>query len=179
MPDDPNDGYRYRLPANLRQQVGLGRIGREARSRGVVRSGIGIESIERAHFWHMMSGATNYSSLSQTAWTELDSTNLKWSVTTSGKRPLEFKITAWVGVDASQLLGVSLTWDGAEVTGATYGMAGVYSPANVMCVSGFAVLDDPGPGTHSLAVVHRQSGGTAGLVQVDSSTHLFVSAKEI
>lgn len=170
---------RYMVPGWLRQQAGLGRIGSDARSPARTAYGLAIENVERAWHYGTRTGVTNYSSLSSTTWTDLDSTNLAWTVTTSGKRPLEFRITGWLGVGAGLLMGVSVAWDGVEVTGFPYGMAGVYQPASVMCVSGFGVLPAPSPGSHRMSVVYRVSGGASGLVQVDSSTHLFVSVKEI
>lgn len=178
MPES-DSGYRYRLPANLRQQIGLGRISANARERGVVRSGLGIESIERGLLYETLTGGTNYSSLSATTWTALDTTLLSWTITASGKRPIEFHMAAWMTSDPSDLMGLSLSWDGDEVSGFPYGIIGIYNQANVTLTSGFCVLEDPAPGTHTVQVIYKVSGGTTGFVQVDALTHLAVMAKEI
>lgn len=179
MPDDPNDGYRYRLPANLRQQVGLGRISSDARTRGVVRSGLGIESIERALLNESLTGATNYSSLSSTTWVALDTTNLQWSIWLSGKRPVEYTIVGYVATTATNTLGLSIMLDGTEITSMPLGICGAYNKTDVVCISGTWVTDPPTPGRHTVAVCYKVNGGASGFVQVDSSVHMFVVAKEI
>lgn len=178
MPSD--ERFSFRRPYQLREQAGFGRIGTDARAPGrAAVQGLGVEAIERALLYEVITGETNYSSLDQTDWTALDTDLLSWTLYTSGKRPVEFHMSAWLTSDPSDLMGVSLSWDGTEVSGCPYGIAGIYNQSNVTQVSGFCVLENPGPGRHTVQVVYKVSGGTTGFVQVDTLTSMVVMAKEI
>ena len=175
----PDDGSRYRVPGWLRQQAGIGRIGADARGPARSAYGLAIENVERGFLWDQLTGATNYTGLSATSWTAVDGNALSWRVWVSGNRPVEFSLTASIVSGASQAIGVSLAWDGVEVTGTSYGMLIVFNETVFQHRSGGAVLESPVGGEHTVSVVYRVSGGTGGGVQVDSDARLFMSAKEI
>lgn len=178
MPDETS-GY-FRVPGWLRQQAGIGRIGADARAPARTAYGLAIENVERAFLWDVHTGGTNYSSLAATSWTALDATNLSWTITTSGKRPVEFRLSAYLATAAVQSISLSFAWDGVEFSGRPDGLVTVYDQtANSIPAAGFAVLNSPGPGTHTLSVVYLVSGGAGGFVEVDADRSLFVSAKEI
>lgn len=174
---DYNDTSRYRLPANLRQQVGLGRISTDARDRGVQRSGLGIESIERAYLAEQVIGTADYSSLTATSWTAIDSTNLQWSLTTSGTRPVELMFSVLGLAPAAQTLYLSFLWDGTEVTSAVEGMSINVISSSLAKMHGFHTMMDVGPGTHTLALAYKVSGGTG--VVYNNGFRIFVRAKEV
>jgi hypothetical protein len=140
---------------------------------------LAIENVERGFLWDQLTGATNYTGLSATSWTELDPALLRWGLTLSGARPVEFRLSVRIIGSSGQSFGVSLALDGAEVTGTTYGMCMTFSDAAYTQVSGFAVLDNPSPGARTVSVVVRASGGSAAGVAVDGNNRLFMSAKEI
>lgn len=175
---DGRDSYRYRVPGWLRQQAGIGRIGADARSPARGTYGLAIENIERCLFHAQVTGESNYGGLAATSWTELDPVLLRWDVWTSGRRPVELFLQARMAGSSLSIIGLSLAWDGVEVTNATYGMVMVYDAAYQQ-VSGGAVLDVPGGGEHQLSVVYRVSGGVSAGVAVDGNNRLFVSCKEV
>jgi hypothetical protein len=178
VPDEATNYFR--VPGWLRQQAGLGRIGVDARAPARTAYGLAIENVERGFLWDVHTGGTNYSSLAATSWTALDATNLSWMITTSGKRPVEFRLSAYLATAAVQSISLSLAWNGVEFSGRPDGVFTVYNQtANSIPVAGFAVIDQPGPGTHTLTVVYKVSGGAGGFVEVDADRSLFVSAKEI
>ena len=179
MPDDPNSGYRYRLPANLRQQVGLGRIGENARDRGVVRAGLGIESIERAHVAESVSTGTDYTSLAETTWTALDSTNMSWDVWLSGKRPVELQISAGALATSPFRIALSISMDGVEVTGRSLGMTFTYDSAAVDHICGAYTIGEVAPGKHRFQVVYVVSGGSSGAITNDANSAVYVCIKEV
>ncbi len=177
MPDDTS-GY-FRVPGWLRQQAGLGRIGVDARAPARTAYGLAIENVERAHLWHQRTGASNYTSLGATSWTALDSTNLAWRLWVSGRRPIEFSLTGSIVSGSLKTVGLSVAWDGVEVTGTTNGMLIAYDVTTYQHRSGGFVLDPVTGGEHTVTIVYRVSGGVGGGVQVDADARLFVSVKEI
>lgn len=176
---DYNDTSRYRLPANLRQQVGLGRCSLDARSRGVVRTGLGIESIERGHLAESVTTGTDYTSLAATNWTALDTTNMSWDLWLSGTRPVECSINAGVLATATFRIALSLSMDGVEVTGRSLGMTYTYDSAALDHICGEHTIASVAPGKHRFQVVYIVSGGAGGAVANDPTSAVYVRIKEV
>lgn len=177
MPDDPNSGYRYRLPANLRQQVGLGRIGKNARERSVVRSGLGIESIERGFLNGVEILGADITGLNSSTYANIDTT-LTWSVTLSGKRPAEIRSAALVQyVTGGGFVAMTLYANGADVTTAPLGLwytdtAAMWHTANMEWV-----LEEPLPGTNTFHIAYKVF--SAGTLTVSSGCPVQMIVREI
>lgn len=177
MPDEATNYFR--VPGWLRQQAGLGRIGADARAPARTAYGLAIENVERGFFHTQVNNESNYTGLSSTTWVDVDATLLSWSVTTSGRRPVELTLVTRIIGSAGREMGASLAWDGVEVTGVGYGMCHTFDNAFYHQTTGRAVLDSPGGGTHRLSVVYKVSGGVAAGLLVNGKNRLFVSVKEI
>lgn len=178
MPDDPNSGYRYRLPANLRQQVGLGRIGTEARTRGVVRSGLGIESIERGFLNGVRSLDADLTGLNSSTFALADPTDLAWDVGLSGKRPAEVRCSALVQyVTGGGYLALSLFANGAEVSSAGLGLWYTDTAATWYTVSIGWVVDEPLAGTNTFGLAYKVF--SAGSLTVSSGVPVQMMVKEL
>ena len=169
---------RYMVPGWLRQQAGLGRIGADARSPARTAYGLAIENIERGYLATRYTAGSDYSSLSSTSWVALDSTNLSWSFTASGKRPVELTVSGLVLATATRNIRLSFLWDGVEVTGTTLGMCLSWDSAATDFLTGVHRID-PTAGTHTVAVAYSVSGGASGAVSVSGGASLFVSVKEV
>jgi hypothetical protein len=167
----------FRVPGWLRQQAGLGRIGRDARSPARTAYGLAIENVERAHLTAQVVGAADYTGLNATSWTALDATNLQWRVWTSGKRPVEFLFSVLGLAPAGQTLYLSFLWDGAEVTGTTEGMTVNVISSALAKMHGFHTMVDVGAGEHTLSLAYKVSGGSGTVY--NNQFRIFVSAKEI
>jgi len=177
VPDDARNYYR--VPGWLRQQAGLGRIGPDARQPAGTAYGLSMENVERGFLWKQITDATNYTGLGATTWTNVDSTTLSWPMWVSGKRPLELMVTGSLVSGAAQAMGLSVAWDGVEVTGTDYGMLIVFNETVYKHRSGVGILGSPVGGRHTVSIVYRVSGGSGGGVQVDGDARLFLSVKEI
>lgn len=176
MPDEATNYFR--VPGWLRQQAGLGRVSPDARAPARTAYGLAIENVERAYLATRVTGSADYSSLASTSWVALDSTNLKWTLYTSGRRPVELMVSALVLATATRNIRLSFLLDGVEVTGTTLGMCLSWDSAATDQVTGVHRID-PTPGAHTLAVAYSVSGGASGAVAVSGGASMFVSAKEI
>lgn len=173
----PNDAAGYfRVPGWLRQQAGLGRIGRDARGPARTAYGLAIENVERGFLAETYVPSANYS-LTSTTETQVDATNLGWDLWVSGKRPvaLRFSMIAAAGAGAVRF---SLWWDGVEVTGTTNGMAYTASTA-VQQLTGVACLTAPTGGRHRLELVYRVDSGTSTVYGGAATNRVYVEAVEL
>lgn len=169
---------RYRLPANLRQQVGLGRIGDDARTRGVVRSGLGIESIERGFLNGVRNLDADITGLNSSSFALADSTDLVWGVKLSGKRPAEVRCSALVQyVTGGGYLALTLFVNGVEASGAALGLWYTDTASTWYTASVGWIVDEPLAGTNTFGLAYKVF--SAGSLTISSGVPVQMMVKEL
>lgn len=178
----PSPDTRYSVPGWLRQQMGVGRIGPEARKPAGTAYGVGIESIERGWLTRMYpvppATVADYVSLTSGTFTQVDATNLQWAVTLSGRRPVELHLEALVKyVTGGGYVALSFIVNGVEVTGGNLGCWYTDTASTWLTAACTWVLDAPAAGENTVAVAYKVNA--AGSLNVSGTMPTRMRVKEI
>lgn len=171
------DAY-YRVPGWLRQQAGVGRIGADARTPARTAYGLAIENIERCFLNGTYKLSADLTGLASSTFANVNSTNLKWDVWFSGKRPvvMQFQCLARY-VTGGGYVALSFMVDGVEVSGAGLGLWYMDVASDWRNATGTWVVDAPVGGKHTVALGYKVF--SAGSLTVSSGVPVVVTVREV
>lgn len=138
--------------------------------------GIGIQNIRRGLLYLEAAGASD-NAITATSYAPLPATPLSGDLVCSG-RPVTVEIggsAASIGTAPS--LRVSVTMDGAEITGRVTGLF-YTEAASVQTWSGRPKIIVPNPGTHTFALVAHVPSGSA-TIKADANNGLCLMVREV